>query len=490
MANPQHIAWLREGPASWNARRRQAPFDPDLSSVDLSRELGGHERDDVRQISVHLGDVNLSGANLTDSTLRDTDLTGAALLRTDFTGATLTGSDLSRSMSADTRFRGAILHSTKFVGARFFVSNFSHAQLVGADLHDAMFFRCTFDGTHLYSADLTGAKFILSRPWTARQYFPSSQDSVDSKSFQSEAVRGINDLLDRCREFKTAYGEEPTLYFRGEGRWSWPLRPSVMRASESGEHTFRPGEAEMLNALMTRQPDAFSGMRSALAQWVFARHHGLRTRLLDITRNPLVALFNACIDDEPEDGKLDVFAVPKSLIKPFNSDTIRIILNFAKLPRTEQNALLGKTAADALGDVFPDGLENYLRANEVFSKAVARLYALIRQETGYFEKKIDLRDFFRVFVVEPQRVFERLKAQSGAFLVSAFHERFERDEVLKWTAEVPIYAHHVLRVPRERKASILDDLRLLNLTREVLFPSVDQAALAVTQEREARASKS
>ena len=90
MANPQHIAWLREGPASWKARRRQAPFDPDLSSVDLSRELGGHERDDVRQISVHLGDVNLSGANLTDSTLRDTDLTGAALFRTDFTRATLT----------------------------------------------------------------------------------------------------------------------------------------------------------------------------------------------------------------------------------------------------------------------------------------------------------------------------------------------------------------------------------------------------------------
>ena len=84
-------------------------------------------------------------------------------------------------------------------------------------------------------------------------------------------------------------------------------------------------------------------------------------------------------------------------------------------------------------------------------------------------------------------MFERLKVQSGAFLISAFHERFEREEVLKQTEGVPIYAYHTLTVPYEKKRDILDNLRLLNVTSEVLMPSVDASANAVTDKYRSRA---
>ena len=95
MANPQHVEWLREGVAAWNQRRRRSPFTPDLSSEDLTRVLGGNEREDIRKISVRLPKVNLMLANLRNATLRDTDLRAAHLSKADFTNANLVGSNFS-----------------------------------------------------------------------------------------------------------------------------------------------------------------------------------------------------------------------------------------------------------------------------------------------------------------------------------------------------------------------------------------------------------
>ena len=271
-------------------------------------------------------------------------------------------------------------------------------------------------------------------------------------------VDSIPGFLSMIQDLRHSHNEE-LMCFRGESKCGWELRPSVMRDS------FIKFESEMLTELISRRPDEFSGINSALGQWVLAQHHGLRTRFLDVTKNLLVALFHACDDNANEPGRLHVFAVPPSLVKPFNSDTVSIISNFAKLLRDEQEMLLSRRGG---------------RTGNEFADAMRHLYQLIREEKPHFEERIDIVDLYRVFVVEPQQSSERIRAQSGAFLVSAFHERFEREEIEQLYERVPLYAHYQLTVPGESKTGIITDLRLLNITRETLFPGLDAAAEAVT----------
>ena len=139
MADPQHIAWLKEGVGAWNARRQNQPFDPDLSDEDISSALGGHEREDIRQISVRLRDVNLSRANLRNSTLRNTDLTAARFYTANLNGANLEGSDFTGAYFVGGSSRGARFYSAKFVKTVFLQHDLTAAQFNGSELHETKF---------------------------------------------------------------------------------------------------------------------------------------------------------------------------------------------------------------------------------------------------------------------------------------------------------------------------------------------------------------
>ena len=166
------------------------------------------------------------------------------------------------------------------------------------------------------------------------------------------------------------------------------------------------------------------------------------------------------------DGRVHIFAVQQEMIKPFNSDTISTICNFAKLDPEEQVALVGAKWAGFAGPLD-------------YRRSLRRLYHFIRQEKPNFEERINPLDFFKVFVAEPQQRFARVRAQAGAFLISAFHERLEQTAVQDENSEIPIYDHYTLEVPRGKWQDILEELEMLNISRETLLPSLDESARAV-----------
>lgn len=87
-----------------------------------------------------------------------------------------------------------------------------------------------------------------------------SQNVRTALSNSDEKIKSIKDLLKQCRDLKKRYADNVQFYFRGESCDSWELRPSVMRRPSLQEN-----ESEMLNELMSRQPEAFSGLTSAFS---------------------------------------------------------------------------------------------------------------------------------------------------------------------------------------------------------------------------------
>jgi len=157
VANPEHLAVLRQGAAIWNEWRASSPnsrpdlVEANLRAADLGRanlsgaNLGRANLSAAKLSWVDLRDADLSRVTLFEADLQNADLSSAKLIEANLSRANLGGADLT----AVNLFR-ANLSGIALSGADLRLANFSEANLCEADLSEAR-----LSGTIIGDVDLT-----------------------------------------------------------------------------------------------------------------------------------------------------------------------------------------------------------------------------------------------------------------------------------------------------------------------------------------------
>ena len=170
MANPEHLAKLKEGVEAWNQwREENFGVRPDLSGAHLCNadlrgaKLNGADLSGADLCQADLREARLTGANLRNATVREANLFRVDLALADFRRANLSGASLMRAYLYQATFSEVDLREADLRGANLSGANLSHADLRTAHLGEAILVE-----TNLQGANLTGCRVYGISAWNAK----------------------------------------------------------------------------------------------------------------------------------------------------------------------------------------------------------------------------------------------------------------------------------------------------------------------------------
>ena len=252
--------------------------------------------------------------------------------------------------------------------------------------------------------------------------------------------------------------------YRGHGNAAFKLQPSIFRTAVNREN-----EHILLRELVAAHPEDFSTDTSALELLVRMQHYSLPTRVLDVSLNPLVALYFACEPAKKRisaisagkrvfrsveaDGEVVILSISKRRVRYFDSDTVSILANLARLRWDLKSKIDTNLEEEEFNESLP----------------IRRLLHFIRQESSGFESGIVPSDLDAVLMVKPKQNNRRILAQSGAFFIFGLTEELEVPNPLGVKVERT-------RIAADSKRDIRDQLDKLAINEKTLFPEIERAA--------------
>lgn len=254
---------------------------------------------------------------------------------------------------------------------------------------------------------------------------------------QIEKINTLNEFIKSTLEKKL---DEKNVYYRGQQKVNWENIPSIFRNKNWINH-----EQDFIHEMMIHNPDEFINCNCTIEQLTKMQHYGVPTRLLDLSKNPLVALYFACENSNPKDssiGEVVLFQGKPESEKFYDSNSVSILSNIAKLKEFDIKKLKDLTKLE----------KNYI---------------------SEFDEKSNL--FHKCLFVHVKQDNKRIQNQQGLFLLfgmgkektlpadsSDYYYKLENGKKLVYVIT--------------NKKQILEQLKSLNINRGFIYPEIDDYA--------------
>ena len=263
--------------------------------------------------------------------------------------------------------------------------------------------------------------------------------TITSVTEYIEAISNIRkDLLEK--------GSSEILFFRGQSNSLWDIRPAIYRESLISV------EDEIIQKAISRVPSEFYNA-SDFDILTKLQHYGLPTRLLDVTMNPLVALYFACctkeyVNNADEAEEVDGIVFYSSA---YGEDSLN-------------------REIQALSSIAKERLDGDCTLKKL-SKSLNLSYSKI-------DSFINILQSYHFIL--PSCSNSRIICQSGAFLLSGAINIYE-DPNDVWSSKVQksvcslkhAFSKDKLLIDSSAKDAILDELDFLNINEGSLFPELE-----------------